>query len=139
MHRLVILAVMLLVMAGCQSDAGGGTSSGLNGGQQTVDGVSVSLIATNLSSGQTILEITVLDADGKAVPVENFTVRGDMTHAGMSPIITSIAALDVDTVVPGRYNIPFMWTMGGDWIITVTTKLLSGAIIEHEFPFSVGS
>lgn len=138
MPRLVIL-VALLILAGCQSDTADGTSSGFNGGQQTTDGVSVSLIATSLNAGQTIFEITVLDAGGKPAPVENFTVNANMTHAGMASITMSIDALDADTVVPGRYNIPFIWTMGGDWIITVTIKLLSGAIIVQDFPFSIGS
>jgi hypothetical protein len=37
----------------------------------------------------------------------------------------------------GRYEVPFDWTMGGDWVLTVTATLPDGRVVQREFPATV--
>ena len=49
-------------------------------------------------------------------------VEGNMTHAGMAPVIDTARAED-----PGRYGISdFGFTMAGDWILTIRGILPNG-------------
>lgn len=68
--------------------------------------------------GETLLLITVTDADGTAIDGASVSVHGDMDHEGMIPV-------DGETAdsVDGVYSIPFEWTMGGGWILDVTVTL----------------
>ena len=63
-------------------------------------------------------------------------MRGDMTHAGMQPV-SGVA--EQGTGSNGEYRVPFYWTMGGDWIVTVNVKLVSGETYTKTFDFTVGN
>ncbi len=69
--------------------------------------------------GDATLLVTVTDEDGTPINDATVSVRGDMTHAGMVPVIPD----SVTTAEDGVYSIPFEFTMGGDWIITVDVTL----------------
>lgn len=59
--------------------------------------------------------------DPAGAPVEGATVRveGDMTHAGMQPVLA-----DAESAGGGVYRAEGMhFTMAGDWIITVTVTV----------------
>ena len=58
--------------------------------------------------------------------------RGDMSHAGMAPVIAS-SEDDAD----GVYRIPFEWTMAGDWFVDVTVTLADGREVVQRFDLSV--
>ena len=78
--------------------------------------------------------VKITDTTGKPVEIERITVRGDMNHAGMAPVIR-----DVEQITNGRYHVPFEWTMGGEWIVTVAAQLADGQMVEERFGFSVSS
>ncbi len=81
-------------------------------------------------------ELVVTLADDEGLPVNGATValRGDMSHAGMQPVLaTATAAGD------GRYQTDFEWTMSGDWIVTVTATLPDGRTVTREFPMTVSN
>ena len=64
----------------------------------------------------------VLERDGEAVAGAEVRVTGDMTHAGMVPVLR-----DTVEVEPGVYRAAdFEFTMAGDWIITADVTLPGG-------------
>jgi hypothetical protein len=81
-----------------------------------------------------VLLITLLDARGTPINDATIEIRGDMTHAGMQPV-TATAKGGVE----GQYQIPFGWTMGGDWVLTVNATLTDGTVVTKTFPFTVNS
>ena len=64
--------------------------------------------------GPAVIEAIVNRADGSPVSGATARVRGDMSHAGMTPVLCSTRE-----VSQGRYlSEGFEFTMAGDWIIT---------------------
>lgn len=76
-----------------------------------------------------VVMVTRDDAPLADAPV---SVRGDMNHAGMRPELGE-ATTDAD----GKATIPFEWSMGGDWIVTVSVTLPDSSEVSQEFPVSV--
>jgi hypothetical protein len=81
-----------------------------------------------------VLLITLLDAQKQPINDATIEVRGDMTHAGMQPVSAT-----VEGGTEGQYQTPFRWTMGGDWVLTVTATLANGTVVTKTFPFTVNS
>lgn len=94
--------------------------------------ISLEVASDTLAVGQSELVITVQADDGAPINDATVGVRGDMTHAGMQPVFaTAVPAGD------GNYRAPFEWTMGGDWVVTVTATLPDGRTTSQEFPFTL--
>jgi hypothetical protein len=85
-------------------------------------------------SGAAQLVVTVKDAGGQPINDATLSVRGDMTHAGMTPVLR-----DTISGQNGIYTVPFEWTMSGDWIVEVTAKLKDGTTSAQTFRYSVGA
>jgi hypothetical protein len=104
------------------------TSSTLN-----VEGVAV---RTELSGEPALgeAEILVYVLDGTdAVEGADVTVTGDMTHAGMVPVVAEAPQQE-----PGLYATEgFEFTMAGDWIITTEVTMPDGTRYEDELAVSV--
>jgi hypothetical protein len=49
-----------------------------------------------------------------------------MSHAGMAPVVT-----DAREHAPGVYDLPFAFTMQGDWVLLVSVALPAGGRIER--------
>jgi hypothetical protein len=71
-----------------------------------------------LTVGETMLIVTLTDGSGTPVDGATLRVHGDMDHEGMTPVNR-----EVSESVDGTYRVPFEWTMGGGWIVTVTAHL----------------
>jgi hypothetical protein len=84
------------------------------------------------SVGPCHLTATLTGADGAPIDNARLQIKGDMTHAGMQPVLA-----EVDTGDEGKYETPFEWTMGGDWIVTVTATLPDGRTTARQFYFTV--
>jgi len=82
--------------------------------------------------GPAELLITVTDAAGQPINNATLDIEGNMTHAGMVPVFAQAEAGEV-----GRYRVPFVWTMGGDWQVTVTATLPDGRTTSAQFPVTV--
>ena len=130
---LLMLALTIVVAAaGCRR-AGGKTGGAIDDAPE----VQVRLEADpdSLSVGQLRLDVHLVDETGApldgAVPV---TVRGDMAHAGMQPVIATAIARG-----NGVYSADFEWTMAGDWIVTVEATLPDGRVKVASFPYSIAS
>lgn len=82
--------------------------------------------------GTARLIIHLADAANQPIDSATVSVRGDMSHAGMKPVIATAAG---DT--GGNYSTGFEWTMAGDWIVTVTAVLPDGRTAMRRFDLSV--
>ena len=78
--------------------------------------------------GPARLIITLTDSAGTPVDGAQFVVEGNMSHAGMVPVIDTAQAED-----PGRYGISdFTFTMAGDWVLTIRGILPDGDTVQVE-------
>lgn len=85
--------------------------------------------------GEATLLVTLATIGGEPVTGAAVSVRGDMDHAGMVPVLGSAEETDE----PGVYSVPFEWTMGGDWIVTVTVTQADGEVGTEDFNLTVSS
>lgn len=85
-----------------------------------------------LAVGATTLIVTLKDAAGSPVDGANLRIHGDMDHQGMTPVDR-----EVSTSTSGEYRVPFEWTMGGGWIVTVTAQLSGSGEVSETFDFFV--
>ncbi|MEL6525434.1 MAG: copper chaperone PCu(A)C, partial [Chloroflexota bacterium] len=109
------LLIPVLVLVGCRAEA-----------VATAEDIVIAVAVDNEmpAMGETALLVTVTDTDGNPIDDATVTVRGDMTHAGMTPVLPESVSESTD----GVYTVPFEFTMGGDWIITVDVELPNGEI-----------
>jgi hypothetical protein len=124
--RLVLVAVLLsLTLAGCGR---------ISQQEDQASDVNISLTAHPDPPGVGLarLTISVSGADGTPIDGAQLHIKGDMTHAGMQPVLAEVKAGD-----RGKYETPFEWTMGGDWILTVTADLPDGRTTARQFTFRV--
>ena len=112
---LLVLLVSVLVLVGCRQT-----------NEVTADNVTVDVTLSDEMAmvGDATLLVTVADEEDNPINDASVSVRGDMTHAGMIPVIPDA----VTTAEEGVYSIPFEFTMGGDWIITVDVTLANDEI-----------
>jgi hypothetical protein len=121
---LIILSVLLT--AGCSRVS-----------QETeTTGVQVELVEPLFPAavGKETLNIRVFAADNQPIDNAKINVRGDMTHAGMVPILAETENGD-----KGLYQVPIEWAMGGDWILTVQVTLPDGTVVEKTFPRTIAN
>jgi hypothetical protein len=86
-----------------------------------------------LAVGETTLIVTLHDASDAPLDGAALQVHGDMDHEGMTPVDREVSAS-----VNGEYRVPFEWTMGGGWIVTITAQLPNnGGEITETFDFFV--
>ncbi len=125
LNRILFFVLTFLLLGACN----GRTS------QQT-DDLDLTIIAAVESTqvGDTILLITITDANGNPVNDATVTVKGDMSHAGMTPVLAEATAGQ-----NGVYEMPFEWTMGGDWIVTVDVTLSDGRSTTQQFNYTISS
>ena len=84
------------------------------------------------SVGLSTLTLTLKDKTGAAIDGATVSIKGDMTHPGMTPVLATIRQSS-----GGVYSTPFEWTMGGDWVVSVDVKLADGRSFSELFNFSV--
>lgn len=115
-----ILSILLLVLL---------SACGARQSQQAADsGYELTMNPMSTAVGETNLMITLTDEDGNPVNDATLSVKGDMSHAGMQPVLA-----EVSNGENGTYTIPFEWTMGGDWIVTVEATLPDGTTVSQQF------
>jgi len=131
-HRLPIGVIVLVLIA-------------LSGCRQAVGGVPVGTPAADIrmtlayepdpaAVGDAVLLVTVTDDAGAPVTDATVRVRGDMDHAGMQPVDGT-----GEHTADGVYRVPFEWTMGGDWFVTITATRPDGSSAVQRFDLSVES
>jgi hypothetical protein len=83
--------------------------------------------------GESRLIIQVADEMGNPIDDAYLKIKGDMTHAGMEPVLAEVNGGGAN----GVYEIPFAWTMAGDWVVTVDLQLPDGTKAQKRFDMAV--
>jgi hypothetical protein len=135
---IAVAVLVLLVAVGCRppadraaDGAAGGAAAATDEHQRQVD---ARVHEGPPRTGPATIEVEVR-LDG--TPVDGATVRvtGDMTHAGMVPVVDHAVRVE-----PGLYRTEsFAFTMAGDWILTVDVTYPDGVSRQVEVAVSVGS
>jgi YtkA-like protein len=71
--------------------------------------------------GPATLTITLRGPAGEAVKGAAVRLEGHMSHPGMAPV-----AAEARERAPGVYDLPFAFTMQGDWVLLVSVALPGG-------------
>lgn len=117
MRGLVLLLSLTTLLAACRGPAP--SSSARTSGADATE------IAVELPDDPAVgpADVVVrLAAGGEPVRGAEVEVTGDMTHAGMVPVIAA-----AEEVEPGVYRTEgFAFDMAGDWVLTVEATLPDG-------------
>ena len=125
-HFLWITLLLVPLLMGCRQTATSQPEAGLD--------IRIDAAPDPAEVGEATLLIAISDEDGNPVTDATIDVRGDMTHAGMVPVIRE----DISGNENGVYDVPFEWTMGGDWLVDVTATLPDGSARTERFAYTVG-
>jgi YtkA-like len=77
-------------------------------------------------AGPATLRVVLRDARGRSLAGATVGLEGHMSHPGMAPVLASATERG-----PGVYDVPFAFTMPGDWILVVSALLPDGTRIER--------
>lgn len=124
--KAVVLFLLAALLAAC------GTQVAV---QPTPANVTIAVRAESepLAVGETTLLVNLTNGSGTPIDGAVLRVHGDMDHAGMVSVDR-----EVRDSANGEYRVPFEWTMGGGWIVTVTAQLPdNGGEISKTFEFFV--
>ncbi len=140
MLRAFLALLVIGTLAACgpsgNQDSESEGASSTAGSVETSNASSVLLrteTATDPVVGPSTVTVFVLNPDGSGVSGATVEVTGDMTHAGMVPVIDTAAE-----VRPGEYATgAFEFTMAGDWILTTDVTLADGTSLTDEVELNV--
>jgi len=119
--KITVLAVfMVFILTGC--------------GSSQADEITMDLVADPdpPSVGQSSLKLTLTTPDATAVEGAMVMVDGNMDHEGMQPLHAMFKEQG-----SGVYQVPFSWTMEGDWMMDVTATLANGQEVTRSFEMTV--
>lgn len=125
MLNLLGMGVLFLLLAAC---------NGRNSQQTNDANLQIIVAVQSTIVGKTNLLVTITDAAGNPVNDATIAVKGDMSHAGMVPVLAAAAGGE-----NGVYEMPFEWTMGGDWVVSVEVALPDGRSTTKQFNFTIDS
>jgi hypothetical protein len=116
--RFSILALLFLpTLLGCRGE-GPQSDSSLD--------LEVAISPTPPAVGPARLIISLHDTSGAPLSGAEISVEGNMTHAGMVPVLAT-----AQEEGPGQYLVPeFTFTMAGDWFLTLRATLPDGRTIQ---------
>lgn len=123
--KLMLIGVLLLLLSAC---------GGRNSQQTENEDIRLIVAVESTTVGETTLLVTVTDAAGAPINDATVSVKGDMSHAGMVPVLAEAASGE-----NGVYEMPFEWTMGGDWVVTIEAALPDGRSTSQQFTFTIDS
>lgn len=99
----------------------------------------ISLIPAPGGISGAYLQVQLADATGAPITDAQVQVEGNMNHAGMAPVFVDAVSDDADGSSDGIYQLPFQFTMLGDWIITVEVTLADGTTVTRDIEVTAGS
>lgn len=126
MRKFIALSLCLVLFAACRQESKPAAEADL-----TID---LRVLPAEASVGEAELIIDVADAEGRAVSPARVDVRGDMDHAGMTPVLR-----DNVRGSAGQYRVPFEWTMAGDWTVEVKLTFADESSTSKSFDVSVSA
>jgi hypothetical protein len=125
---MMLMVLLIAILTGCREAA---TPTPENDASIVIE---AAVEPENPSVGESMLVISIRDAAGDPISDATLNIRGDMSHAGMLPVLAQ-----ADAGEEGVYRVPFEWTMSGDWFVEVTATLSTGETVSQRFDFSVRS
>lgn len=123
--RLLTVGMLLLVGSGCARESQKAAPEAAQ--------INLTTVPYPPILGESRLVIQVTDNNGRPVNDAMLDIKGDMTHAGMTPILAQMKGGGEE----GFYNVPIAWTMGGDWIIQVKVTLPDSTTASKQFDLRV--
>lgn len=124
--RLLLYVLIVAVVAACRPAEPVTTLDGIN--------IALEMQPAAPGVGEATAVVTLTDRSNQPISGATIVLRGDMTHAGMQPVLR-----ETSTDAAGVYTLPFEWTMGGDWFVDVTVTLPDGTTATRTFDFRVES
>jgi hypothetical protein len=124
---LAALIVILATLAGCQR-----ASQQSAADQAPEIAASLAIDPDPAVVGPANLAVTLTDASGAPVEGASLSLKGDMSHAGMAPVLAEASG-----GAEGVYQAQWMWTMAGDWFITIIATLPDGRTLTRRFDLTV--
>jgi hypothetical protein len=96
--------------------------------------VEFELPASERQVGRQEFNLRLVDRQEIVIHGAQVELRGDMSHAGMVPVLASGREGS-----QGNYEVPFEWTMAGDWLLTLTAELPDGRTLLRTYQVTVTS
>lgn len=127
----IALLVGALLVTAC------GARNNTQHAQPATDDLIVTLIPAPQGYTGDYLTVALTDPDGAPITDVSVSVEGNMNHAGMAPVLTESVLDEADGTVDGRYQVPFTFTMLGDWIVTVSVNQADGTRSQHDVDLTV--
>lgn len=124
---LALAAAVMVSLAGCQR-----ASQQTSADQAPEITAALTFDTEPLTVGPATVTLTLKDANGAPVEGAKVSLKGDMSHAGMQPVLT-----DATESAGGNYQAPWVWTMSGDWIVTITAALPDGRTLVRRVDLTV--
>lgn len=129
MKRILLLIAfnifMLFCLAGCGSRS------------QASNAAELQITLVPESANAQYLLVQLADQAGKPITNATVSLEGNMQHAGMAPVTGKAVQDNADGKEDGRYQVPFAFTMLGDWVITVSVKGADGKTVQRDIPVTV--
>jgi hypothetical protein len=94
--------------------------------------VEIQVIPAPPTTGASLLMIQISNGQDAGAGDFSIDVRGDMSHAGMTPVIVNQVKGE-----EGTFAVPFEWTMAGDWVITISAIMPDGRLLLRTLPVLV--
>jgi periplasmic copper chaperone A len=113
---LTVLILLTFVFVACQRP----------GSSPEVDNSGLQIALQPMLPEETLVVILTHE-DGAPVTDATVALEGNMNHAGMIPVLAEAVTDDADGSADGHYQLPFTFTMLGDWIITVNVTQAGGS------------
>lgn len=127
-----VLWVFLLLLTAAASSACQRQSQATDGAPEIA--AALAFDPNPATVGPVDLVLHLQDADGQPVTGAQVQLKGDMSHAGMQPVLA--AASDHGN---GDYRAAWVWSMAGDWFVTVTAALPDGRTLIRRFDLRVAN
>jgi hypothetical protein len=122
--RALIVAVLALALVACDPPS--------EGDADPRRPIAVALLEAPARVGPAVVEVRP-QLDGAAVAGATVRVVGDMTHAGMVPVVA-----DATDVGGGVYRTSgFLFDMAGDWVVSVDVTYPDGTVRATSLAVSV--
>ncbi|MFN8488340.1 MAG: FixH family protein [Caldilineaceae bacterium] len=130
MKRVLFLISLSIFILFCLAACGGSSSA------NNASGLQITLVPPEGANPQ-FLVVQLADQAGKPVTNATVSLEGNMQHAGMAPVTGQAVQDNADGKEDGRYQVPFAFSMLGDWVITVSVKGADGKTAQRDIPVTV--
>lgn len=122
LFRVLLASLALVAVAACRAPEATSKAASEGAAPASAEGLKARVeLASSPTLGVVPVVVYVLDGED-GVAGATVRVTGDMTHAGMAPVLS-----DAQETEPGLYRADgFAFTMAGDWIITADIELADG-------------